>query len=80
MPQGRRKRKKVPRTAACASASPQHFKDFPVASEGKNVKGAVPHQEDGIYRREGFENVTQVQGKKGKNSTVLHFFVESTPC
>ena len=38
---------KLPRTASCASASIQRGKDFPVASEGRSVKGALPGQEDG---------------------------------
>ena len=37
---------KRPRTASCASASLQRGKDFPVASKGRSVKGAVPGREE----------------------------------
>ena len=69
MPQGRRGRKEVPRTASCASASLQRGKDFPVASEGRSVKGAVPGQEDGKNPGEGREDATKSKEKEKKQCT-----------
>ena len=64
---------KLPRKASCASASIQRGKDFPVASQGRSVKGEVPGQEDGEDRGEGREDAIECKGRKGcRNSTVLH--------
>ena len=68
------RRKKNPRTVSCASASLERSKDFPVASEGKSVKDAVPGQQDGNDPGEGRENATK--GKEKEVKTVLR----STPC
>ena len=56
---------KLPRTASCASASIQRCKDFPLASEGRSVKGAVPGQEDGEDRGEGREDAIECKGREG---------------
>ena len=64
MPQERRGREEVPLTASCASAGLQRGKDFPVASEGRSVTGAMTGQEDGKDRGKGRENEYECKGKR----------------
>ena len=65
MPQGKKGRREVPRTASSANASLQRCKNFLVASNGRNVTGAVPGQEDGNDRG-GHEDATKCKEKEVK--------------
>ena len=81
MPQGKRGRKEVLRTASCTLASLQRAQNVTVTSEGKNVKGAVPGQEDGkdrggrecnqSYRKTEAETVQFSKLCRGKKVMVL---------
>ena len=75
----KRGRRKVPRTASCASASIKRGKNFLVASKDRSERGAVPGQEYGKDRGEGLENATDGKAKGVKKALLSFTFWTMVP-